>query len=310
VPFLREVVITATRDQDRLPAGFDEPGWRAGFAAWSAEQITAGSGTFVIECDGGPVGRLRLVDSPDCLEVAGLQLLPSAQSSGIGTAVLLRLAADAAPRPLTLGVEKDNPRARALYERLGFAPDGETETEYRLRRTSWALAPSPAPIAHIRFMEHPLGTDGGAAGWQGEVRHARLGDADDVADLAAALAMSFDFSAARFRENYPALLAEDGACLLLAVNGTVSAGYLMGFRHLTFYANGPVGWVEEIVVRDQDRGQGIGRILMDAFERWAAAQGCALVALATRRAAPFYRALGYTESATYFRKVLIDPPSP
>jgi hypothetical protein len=28
------------------------------------------------------------------------------------------------------------------------------------------------------------------------------------------------------------------------------------------------------------------------------------VALATRRAAPFYRALGYEDSATYFRKVL------
>ncbi len=59
-------------------------------------------------------------------------------------------------------------------------------------------------------------------------------------------------------------------------------------------------------MRDQDRGRGIGRILMDAFERWAATEGCALVALATRRAGPFYRALGYEESATYFRKVLIN----
>ena len=46
---------------------------------------------------------------------------------------------------------------------------------------------------------------------------------------------------------------------------------------------------------------------MDSFEQWAAAEGCTLVALATRRAAPFYRALGYEESAIYFRKVLIDP---
>ena len=140
--------------------------------------------------------------------------------------------------------------------------------------------------------------------WQGAIRQADFGDADDVARLAAALAMSFEFSAARFRENYPALLAADGACLLLAVSGQQSVGYLLGFRHLTFYANGPVGWVEEIVVLDQDRGQGIGRVLMDAFEQWAAAEGCTLVALATRRAGPFYRALGYEESATYYRKVL------
>ena len=31
-----------------------------------------------------------------------------------------------------------------------------------------------------------------------------------------------------------------------------------------------------------------------------------LVALATRRAAPFYRALGYRESAAYLRKNLTD----
>ena len=143
--------------------------------------------------------------------------------------------------------------------------------------------------------------------WRGEIRQAEFGDADEVAGLAAALAMSFEFSAARFRENYPSLLADDGACLLLAVDGQDSAGYLLGFRHLTFYANGPVGWVEEIVVRDQDRGQGIGRILMSAFEQWATARGCALVALSTRRAGPFYRALGYEESAAYYRKVLVNP---
>jgi len=147
----------------------------------------------------------------------------------------------------------------------------------------------------------------GAGGWRGEVRQARAGDAGDVARLAAGLAMSFAFSAASFLENYPALLAEDGARLLLAVDGHESIGYLLGFRHLTFYANGPVGWVEEVVVRDQDRGRGIGRVLMDAFEQWAAAEGCTLVALATRRAAPFYRALGYEESAVYFRKVLVTP---
>jgi GNAT superfamily N-acetyltransferase len=137
-----------------------------------------------------------------------------------------------------------------------------------------------------------------------QIRRANADDADAVAGLAAELAQSFEFSREQFRENYPALLAADGACLLLAMNGHEPLGYVLGFRHLTFYANGPVAWVEEIVVRDRDRGRGTGKALMSAFERWAAAQGCALIALATRRAAPFYRALDYEESATYFRKVL------
>jgi GNAT superfamily N-acetyltransferase len=147
------------------------------------------------------------------------------------------------------------------------------------------------------------------AGWHGDIRHAAASDADGVAALAAELAQSFEFSQGMFNVNYPALLASAGACLLLAVNGEQSLGYLLGFRHLTFYANGPVAWVEEIVVRRGDRARGIGRALMVAFEQWAADQGCALVALSTRRAAPFYRALGYEESAVYFRKVLVNPSS-
>ena len=148
-----------------------------------------------------------------------------------------------------------------------------------------------------------MGTADAAAGWQGLVRQASADDEDGVAGLAAKLAMSFTFSPEKFRASYPVLLTEDGACLLVAMSGHEHIGYLLGFRHLTFYANGPVGWVEEVAVREQDQGRDIGRALMREFEQWATAQGCALIALATRRAAPFYRALGYQESATYFRKI-------
>jgi GNAT superfamily N-acetyltransferase len=136
------------------------------------------------------------------------------------------------------------------------------------------------------------------------IRPADLSDAEAVADLAAGLAQSFTFSRTGFDRSYSALVAADRACLLLAVNAREPAGYLLGFEHLTFYANGPVAWVEEIFVRSQDRRRGIGQALLSGFEQWAAARDCALVALATRRAAPFYRALGYEDSAVYFRKIL------
>ena len=136
------------------------------------------------------------------------------------------------------------------------------------------------------------------------IRRAADGDVDGVAGLASELAQSFTFSRERFLAAYPALLADDGACLLVAVQGSECLGYLLGFGHLTFYANGPVAWVEEVFVRGQEHGRGTGRALMSAFEQWATARGCGLIAVATRRAAPFYRALGYQESAAYFRKVL------
>ncbi|HEY9240682.1 MAG TPA: GNAT family N-acetyltransferase [Streptosporangiaceae bacterium] len=152
------------------------------------------------------------------------------------------------------------------------------------------------------------------------IRWATAADADPVAELAAELAQSFPFSRAAFAQAYPAVLAAEDACLLLATDSGTGrdpagdpaggtgrggpVGYLLGFQHPAFFANGPVAWVEEILVRPQYRGRGAGRALMTAFEQHAAGQGCRLVALATRRAAPFYRALGYQESAAYFRKVL------
>ena len=137
-----------------------------------------------------------------------------------------------------------------------------------------------------------------------QVRRARTGDAVAVAGLAGELAQSFPFSRDQFDLAYPALVASQDACLLVAAEDGECLGYVLGFRHLTFYANGPVGWVEEILVRPECRGRGLGRALMSAFERWATGQDCTLVALATRRAAPFYRALGYEDSAAYLRKVL------
>jgi GNAT superfamily N-acetyltransferase len=137
-----------------------------------------------------------------------------------------------------------------------------------------------------------------------QVRQASPGDADLLAGLAAELAQSFAFSRPDFDRTFPDLLAQEDSCVLIADDAGVGIGYLLGFRHLTFYANGPVGWVEEVLVREGHRGRGAGRALMEAFERWAAEGECALVALATRRAAPFYRALGYENSAAYLRKVL------
>lgn len=142
-----------------------------------------------------------------------------------------------------------------------------------------------------------------------QIRRGGPDDAAAVAELAGELAQSFAFAPKQFSRNYPALLGSTDACVLVADTGTGLAGYLLGFCHLTFYANGPVGWVEEVLVRGEVRGHGVGRGLMTEFEQWARGRGCTLVALATRRAAPFYAALGYEPSATYFRKVLQDPAS-
>jgi GNAT superfamily N-acetyltransferase len=137
------------------------------------------------------------------------------------------------------------------------------------------------------------------------VRAARPGDGAGVLALAQAFATSFVVDPSAFARSFPMLLGQPGTRLLVADEGANEgrvSGYLLGFVHPTFYANGPVGWVEELMVDPGQRRRGLGRLLMKEFEAWVASQGGGVVALATRRAAEFYQAIGYEESATYFRK--------
>jgi GNAT superfamily N-acetyltransferase len=81
-------------------------------------------------------------------------------------------------------------------------------------------------------------------------------------------------------------------------------GYISGYCHVTFYAAGKAAWVDEVLVRSDCRRQGIGRLLMQAFESWAAQQGCLLVSLATAGSRAFYERMDYTSKAGYYKKYI------
>ena len=137
-----------------------------------------------------------------------------------------------------------------------------------------------------------------------KIRAARGSDAEGLFPLVVEFATSFVPERGAFDGAFRRILADQGACLLVAELEGRAIGYLLGFEHLTFFANGAASWVEEIAVASSDRRKGIGRALMTRFEQWAGSRGARVVALATRRAGGFYLALGYEESASYFRKVL------
>jgi ribosomal protein S18 acetylase RimI-like enzyme len=76
----------------------------------------------VIEVEARPVGSLWLEQRPDSLYIHELQVTPPQQGRGIGTAVVELVIEQGASHglPTGLSVVPANPRARALYERLGF----------------------------------------------------------------------------------------------------------------------------------------------------------------------------------------------
>lgn len=136
------------------------------------------------------------------------------------------------------------------------------------------------------------------------IRKATERDADVLFALARDFATSFAPERAAFETALADITAiEEGNLSVAEVDGDV-VGYCLGFDHYTFYANGRVSWVEEIAVKESMRRVGVGRALMANFEEWSRERGSRLVALATRRAAPFYRSIGYEESATFFRRLL------
>ena len=136
------------------------------------------------------------------------------------------------------------------------------------------------------------------------IRRAVPTDSEQVFNLARDFATSFRPELGAFGVAFARLITQDDALLLVVEESERLVGYLLAFDHYTLFANGRVSWVEEIMVREDRRRQRIGEELMEQCEQWAKSRGSKLVALGTRRAAAFYLALEYEESATYFRKLL------
>jgi ribosomal protein S18 acetylase RimI-like enzyme len=82
------------------------------------------------------IGVVAVEENADEIYLAEIQVLPSWQGRGIGSSFVESLIARGvgSDRPVTLRVLRTNPRAAALYTRLGFRTFRETETHVYLRR--------------------------------------------------------------------------------------------------------------------------------------------------------------------------------
>lgn len=136
------------------------------------------------------------------------------------------------------------------------------------------------------------------------IREANIKDEEKIFKLVKAFATSFKAERVFFSESLKQILNDNSALLLLAESNKEVIGYCLAFDHYAFYANGRVSWLEEIMVDEAFRRMGIGKQLMIKFEEWSRLRNSKVAALATRRASLFYSAIGYEESATFFRKLL------
>ncbi|GLH99103.1 GNAT family N-acetyltransferase [Phytohabitans aurantiacus] len=91
--------------------------------------------TRILTVDGRDLGVLIVEYRPDEIVLGRIELHPDAQGRGIGTALIRGVLAEGAAsgRPVTLEVLTVNPRAQALYERLGFREVGRSGVKVRMR---------------------------------------------------------------------------------------------------------------------------------------------------------------------------------
>ncbi|NZA27745.1 GNAT family N-acetyltransferase [Luteimonas sp. SJ-92] len=139
LPWLR-LLYASTRADEFAPLGWPEDAQRAFLdqqcALQHAHYLRCFPDALFLLLDGpqGPCGRLYLLRRvPDHLLI-DISLLPPWRGAGIGGALVAAAQEDAAARGrgLHLHVARGNPRARSLYERLGFRADAAQDSASHL----------------------------------------------------------------------------------------------------------------------------------------------------------------------------------
>lgn len=99
-------------------------------------------------------------------------------------------------------------------------------------------------------------------------------------------------------------MEDDTKYFKLAVDGNNLVGYCSGRDRYTLYANGKVCYLDEMMVAREYRKHGVGRLMVEDFEKWAVSRDCIFSTMATSTSGGFYESLGYKNVAGFYRKLI------
>jgi GNAT superfamily N-acetyltransferase len=123
---------------------------------------------------------------------------------------------------------------------------------------------------------------------------------------------------ARQQRGLERLLANPSiGALFVAIDESAAAGRIVGMANLLYsestYLGGPVAWLEDVVVRPDWRGQGIGTALLDHIKSFARNKGLLRVTLLTdfdnAAAIRRYEDAGFERSSMVPMRIVFDLPS-
>lgn len=171
------------------------------------------------------------------------------------------------------------------------APANDTEPEPRTKPKP-ALPPAPSPPPP-KPAPKP------------KIREAKPSDVPRLVELIHFLGHEIDEKAVR--KNLKAL-GKSGEVPLVATLDKRVVGMCGVGRRVVIHRPAPLGRITALVVAEEAQGEGIGRMLVEAAEKWMRDRGCKLVEVTSndRRTAAhaFYRHMGYERTSMRFAKKL------
>jgi ribosomal protein S18 acetylase RimI-like enzyme len=133
------------------------------------------------------------------------------------------------------------------------------------------------------------------------IREAALADADDIVSLIRELARIEGMPSPITADYVTAYLGAPGVCILLLEAAGQVLGLISYFIRPNLYHAADCCLIDELIVLEQARGQGVGSALLEKVIERAIAMGCAEVSLSTMTdnaaAIAFYRQHGFTSEA-------------
>ena len=137
------------------------------------------------------------------------------------------------------------------------------------------------------------------------VRTATVDDVERVFALLKQLGTDYAPDAAAFDSTYRGII-DDGSrssLLLVASNASETVlGYALTTISPLLYINGSSAQLQELVVDNNHRGEGVGTALVEATEAACRSRKVRQLTVPSRRSANFYERIGYTSTADFLKR--------